>query len=99
MRLIDATALKRKVLEWMPSDPCGREEKEYPFETDIVVSLMMEIDEAPTIDINRPQGEWNKGYADELCLITTYTCSECGSMELSEFKYCPNCGAYMRGEK
>lgn len=58
MRLIDATALERKVIEWMPSDPCGREEKERPFETDIVVSLMMEIEEAPTIDINRPHGEW-----------------------------------------
>ena len=43
------------------------------------------------------QGEWHKEYADELCLIATYTCSECGSMELSEFKYCPNCGAKMKG--
>lgn len=34
----------------MPSDPCGIEEKEFPFETDIVVSLMMEIEEAPTIE-------------------------------------------------
>lgn len=49
MRLIDADALESKVLEWMPPDPCGREEKEYPFETDIVASLMMEIEEAPTI--------------------------------------------------
>lgn len=50
MRLIDADALKNKVLEWMPSDPCEIEEKEIPFETDIVVSLMMEIEEAPTIE-------------------------------------------------
>ena len=51
MRLIDADALERKVLEWMPSDPCGIEEKEIPFETDIVVSLMMEIEEVPTIEL------------------------------------------------
>ena len=51
MKLIDVDALKDKVLEWMPSDPCGIEEKEIPFETDIVVSLMMEIEEAPSIDI------------------------------------------------
>ena len=51
MRLIDADELKKEVLKWMPSDPCGIEEKEFPFETDIVVSLMMEIEEAPTIDI------------------------------------------------
>lgn len=50
MRPIDADALKDKVLKWLPSDPCGIAEKEYPAETDIVVSLMMEIDEAPTIE-------------------------------------------------
>ena len=51
MRLIDADELKKEVLKWMPSDPCGKEEKEYPFETDIVASLMMEIEDAPSIDI------------------------------------------------
>lgn len=55
MRTIDADALKSKVLEWMPSDPCGIEEKEFPFETDIVASLMMEIEEAPTIE---PEPHW-----------------------------------------
>lgn len=48
-KLIDAKELKKKVLKWMPPDPCGVEEKEYPFETDICVSMLMEIDEAPTI--------------------------------------------------
>lgn len=55
MRLIDADELKRNVLKWMPSDPCGREEKEFPFETDICVSMIMEIDEAPTIV---PEQDW-----------------------------------------
>ena len=50
MRLIDADKLKKEVLMWMPSDPCGIAEKERPIETDIVVSLMMEIEDAPTID-------------------------------------------------
>lgn len=50
MRLIDADRLKKKVLKWLPSDPCGIEEKEHPIETDIVVSLMMEIEEAPTVN-------------------------------------------------
>lgn len=48
-RLIDAKQLKKKVLKWMPPDPCGVEEKEFPFETDICVSMLMEIDEAPTV--------------------------------------------------
>lgn len=50
MRLIDANALSKSVLEWLPSDPCGREELEHPFETDICVSMLQEIEEAPTID-------------------------------------------------
>lgn len=50
MRLIDADRLKKKVLKWLPSDPCGIEGKEHPIETDIVVSLMMEIEEAPTVN-------------------------------------------------
>lgn len=55
MRTIDADALKSKVLKWMPSDPCGIEKKEFPFEADIVASLMMEIEEAPTIE---PEPHW-----------------------------------------
>lgn len=55
MRLIDADALKRKVIEWMPCDLCGIGEREPPFEADIVVSLMMEIEEAPTIE---PEPHW-----------------------------------------
>lgn len=55
MRLIDADELRKNVLEWMPSDPCGKEEKEFPFETDICVSMIMEIDETPTIV---PEQKW-----------------------------------------
>ena len=49
MRLVDADKLMEKVKKWLPPDPCGREEKEYPFETDICVSMLMEIEEAPTV--------------------------------------------------
>lgn len=48
-RLIDAKELRNNVLKWLPPDPCGIEEREYPFETDICVSMVMEIDDAPTI--------------------------------------------------
>lgn len=54
-RLIDADELKKCVLKWLPQDPCGREEKEFPFETDICVSMLMEIDEQPTIT---PESHW-----------------------------------------
>ena len=55
MRLIDADELKKCVLKWLPQDPCGREEKVMPFETDICVSMLMEIDEQPTIT---PEPHW-----------------------------------------
>ena len=48
-RLIDEAMLRKSVLKWMPNDPCGREEKEFPFEEDICVSMMMEIEEQPTV--------------------------------------------------
>ena len=47
--LIDRDALKNAVLKWMPPDPCGKEEMEYPFETDICVSMMQEIEEQPVV--------------------------------------------------
>lgn len=47
--LIDRKVLSSAVLKWMPPDPCGKEEKEFPFEEDICVSMMMEIEEQPTI--------------------------------------------------
>lgn len=53
MRLIDADELRKNVLKWMPSDPCGKEEKEFPFETDICASMVMEIDDAPTVQPER----------------------------------------------
>lgn len=49
-RLIDADKLREEVLKWMPPEPCGQEEKEYPFETDIVASMMMTIEEAETVE-------------------------------------------------
>lgn len=56
-------------------------------------------DECEKIAINRaikalearPQGEWifrKNGY---------YNCSKCGEVERAEKKFCPNCGADMRG--
>lgn len=47
--LIDRSVLKNKIVAWLPPDPCGCEEKEYPFETDIIVSTLMEIDESEVI--------------------------------------------------
>ena len=47
--LIDRDELKKDILKWLPPDPCGKEEKEFPFETDICVSMMMEIEEQDAV--------------------------------------------------
>lgn len=54
--LIDRDILKKSVLKWLPHDPCGVEERERPFETDICVSMMMEIEEQPVV-IEGERGE------------------------------------------
>lgn len=55
MRLIDADALRESVLKWLPHDSCGVEERERPYETDICVSMLMEIEDAPTVE---PEPHW-----------------------------------------
>jgi hypothetical protein len=48
-RLIDEKDLSDRVLKWLPPDPCGKEELEYPIEANICVSLMMEVEESETV--------------------------------------------------
>lgn len=94
-RLIDAEALKANVLKWLPSDPCGREEREFPFETDICVSMLQEIDEAPTVDaVPVRHGRWiDKSGGIE---GAWNYCSVCGEQAIDLYDFCPNCGADMR---
>lgn len=47
--LIDRDELEKAVLKWLPPDPCGVEEREHPFETDICVSMMQEIEEQSVV--------------------------------------------------
>lgn len=50
MDLIDRGKLKEDILKWLPKDRCGEEDYGIPFEENIVVSVIMEIDEQPTVD-------------------------------------------------
>ena len=50
---------------------------------------------------NRPQGEWiwqlaNNGWVDHICSVCGYTENTDIHISLG-WKYCPNCGADMRG--
>ena len=54
--------------------------------------------EAAKAKYGRPQGEWVEGYHDG---FTTHDCSICGFSKEGthlQYNFCPNCGAYMKGE-
>lgn len=44
----------------------------------------------------KTQGKWKY---DGFCVTTIqYKCSICGTHTLDRSKFCPNCGAYMKGK-
>ena len=89
MRLIDADALMR-VIDAVPLTFDGGVD---------INELETVINEQPTIE-ERKTGEWINVTNDE-SLEEEYECSVCG-YELfysNPTKFCPNCGARMRGER
>lgn len=45
----------------------------------------------------RPQGEWIKDEEHSIT-IEIFKCSHCGGWGYTHFRFCPNCGADMKGE-
>ena len=60
------------------------------------------IDSQPTADVRENvRGEWIKDYRNLLGYqIPRKKCSVCGAIvaDVSDYRFCPNCGADMRGE-
>ena len=87
MRLIDADALINRldVVDYGMKLPKA------------VVGLMKALlEDAPTIDIDRPQGEWI--IEIDVNGNTYGRCSICGMRQYAgQLNYCPNCGAQMKG--
>ena len=106
MRLIDADSLVRNIKKW--EKYIGNYEKEIPYNEDIYVSIMMTIEDEPTVDAvpvrhGHYVGEAD-GYANGELVYDVWKCSECGCVfeddyEKPTYNYCPNCGADMRGEE
>lgn len=94
MRLIDADALEKAIYEWMPKDQETWMESDIPPIENLIVSIMMTIEEQPTVDAVpvRP-AKWLKG---NMPTYGGYKCSICGNNSISKFSYCPNCGAHMK---
>lgn len=86
MRIIDADALTT----WI---------KESQRMTSKVKAILCYIETMPSQ--NRPQGEWiwqlaNNGWVDHICSVCGYTENTDIHVSLG-WKYCPNCGAEMKG--
>lgn len=88
-RLIDADALMRDIARYHLSD--GK--------------FQHWVEVQPTIDAEPVRhgkfiGTEYDGYADGYPVYYEWKCSECGCIfeeDEPTYKYCPNCGAYMKG--
>lgn len=101
MRLIDADELEKAIYEWMPKDQSTWMDSDLPPIENLVVSIMMTIQEQPTVDaVPVKHGRWIK---DRLVATSggTYGIRRCSVCEWYfedlpyEFKHCPRCGARM----
>lgn len=63
-----------------------------------VRNVMYLIDNAPTVEPERPQGEWIKWNFKTFGAFGDweYRCSKCEKVYGGEYNFCPNCGADMR---
>lgn len=91
VRLIDADALKRE----FPKDS----DWDYPVSSNSYVCEV--IDKMPTIEPEREKGKW---LPENRTMDAFWVCSSCGFPSEDHaanilYKFCPNCGADMRGEK
>lgn len=94
MRAIDADALVAKYGNWYTEE--GSEEG-------FIGTIKSLVDTMPTIEPERKKGKWiHRGCGMFECdqcgkklISNVYTCEGAGHL----YKYCPGCGADMRGEQ
>jgi hypothetical protein len=104
MRLIDADLLEKEIYKWMPKDQETWMSSDIPPIEDLVVSIMMTIQEQPTVDaVPVVHGKWID--IDTQTYTWKVRCDQCGyerSMMSTQGrypKYCENCGAKMDERK
>ena len=92
MRLIDADALERE--GWILQRTWQKDKHTMVLET-------KRPHDFPTVE-ERKNGKWAKTCQSFVFTekFRNYTCSECGhDIEKQKYRFCPNCGADMRGDK
>jgi hypothetical protein len=59
------------------------------------------VGDMPSVQPTRPKGKWIPYYdrwGDVITIVSHFKCSVCGEYDYDKDKFCPNCGADMRGE-
>lgn len=97
MRLIDADALIKQIKKNL-CEPCKKRKGDYNGVRCRACQYgdeMDDIEDAPTIE-ERKKGRWipHKDYPG-----LAYLCSACNLFITDRSYFCPNCGAYMKGEE
>ena len=80
------------------------------YEDDLVESIEKQmiqhfikvIEYVPTVEPERPRGEWvdmSDGGRIKYIWYEKYMCNKCGERGTSAWSFCPNCGADMKGDK
>ena len=89
--LIDRKAALKAINSWR-----GRFSEEY---NEAIDDCENSIKELPTIQPEPKEGHWKKDESDDCPIVFQQfrICSVCGTIEMSETNYCPNCGAKMKG--
>lgn len=84
-----------------PNNPAKNTAMKYGYIADGAEKVKKRIANLSSVTPIRPKGNWVKVDGDESVSLDEYKCSCCGGIHsvLSDWKYCPNCGAEMKGEE
>ena len=100
MRLIDADALMRTL--GITDTDCGKCDLHGAMgcsKSGDFVDACVAIEHAPTIEV-RKNGKWIRevlGSTSGYGTTVMYQCTNCESMAMFQYDFCPNCGSYNGG--
>ena len=71
-------------------------------DADMIMRIQTGLKKLPSVQSERKKGKWHKRFYPQVEMIVCSECQEEFSYDaetgVRDYKYCPNCGAYMRGE-
>ncbi len=105
MELIDRDVLHAKLVSWIPNQAQADNMNMSEEAIDYLVSLIQEVEEAPTVEPQGNRGEWvlnveatrkaAKGTNTWACSLCSFELDTHGKPYGAGVSFCPNCGAQM----